>query len=670
MKNSMRNVLYCMVLVTAAFVSTAGAAPNYTGVNLAGADFNENALPGIYDTDYTYPTNAEVDYFSSKGMNIYRLPFRWERLQRTQFGGFDATELARVDDFVNYATGKGASVVLDPHNYARYYGTIIGTGNVPASAFADFWGKLATRYKGNSRVVFGLMNEPKDMATELWRDDANAAIQAIRNAGASNLILVPGNGYSGAHSWTQSWYGTANAVVMLGITDPGNNYAFEVHQYLDSDYSGQSAQCVSPSIGAEKLVEFTSWLKQHGKRGFLGEFAGGRNDTCNAALDNMLTYVDNNVDVWLGWTYWAAGPWWGEYIFTLEPINGADRSQLLPLSQHFASAVTPTPTPSPTPNATPTPVPNSGTGLSGDYYNSVSLTGAIVFSRTDATVNFDWGSDPGAGVASDNFSVRWSGQVQPLYSESYTFYTTSDDGVRLWINGTQIINNWTDHPATENSGTITLTAGQRYDIRMEFYERTGGAVARLSWSSPTQFKQIIPTSQLYPLSAASQSSPTLVLDDFESGVLAKWHAFNGPGSSMTGNIITPGQAGNYAMGITYNVNDWGGIEQLFGASQNWSGYNNFEFRFYGSGSGNTIRVEIYDNSGSVASAERFEKLLVDNFVGWRQVTLPFGSFTRRSDWQPDGAPNDGLTLTGTWGVNFSPLGGSNSFRVDQVQLTR
>lgn len=659
MKNLVRPLFLCLVLINITFISSAEAAVNYTGVNLAGADFAPDQLPGTYGTHYIYPTHDEVDYFTGKGMNVFRLPFLWERLQRTQFGDFDAAELARIDDFVNYATGKGASVVFDPHNYARYYGTVIGTGNVPASAFTDFWSKLAFRYKGNSRVIFGLMNEPHGMPTELWRDDANAAIQAIRNAGAANLILVPGNGWTGAHSWNHAWYGASNAQVMLGINDPGNNYAFEVHQYLDgNEFAGQYDYCTSSTVGSEKLVEFTNWLRQHGKRGFLGEFAGGRNDTCSAALDNMLTYIDSNADVWLGWTYWAGGPWWGDYMFTLEPINGADRPQMLPLSHHFAS-------PS---GGTPPPTPTSGTGLRGDYYNSITPTGAITFTRTDATVNFDWGSDPGVGVSSDNFSVRWTGQVQPLYSETYTFYTVSDDGVRLWVNGTQVINNWTDHPATENSGTITLTAGQRYDIRMEFYERSGGAVARLSWSSSTQAKQIIPASQLYP-ATSSQSNPPLILDDFESGTLTKWNTFAGPGSNITGSTSAPAQAGNYAMNVNYNVTDWAGIEQLFNAGRNWSGYNYLDFWFYGNSSGNRFRVELYDNGVSAGSAERFEYQFVDDVAGWRHFTIPLSSFTRRSDWQPSGVPNDGLTLTQMWGFNFSPLSGSNSFKMDQVQLS-
>ena len=326
-------------------VSTVKAEPvKYTGVNLAGADFGENNLPGTYNGNYTYPTHAEVDYFTAKGMNTFRLPFRWERLQQSQNADFNAAELARLDDVVNYATGKGAFVVLDPHNYARYYGTIIGQGNVPASAFADFWTRLANRYKSNPKVIFGLVNEPHDMATELWRDDANAAIIAIRNTGATNLILVPGNGYTGAASWLLNWYGTPNGTVMLTINDPLNNFAFDVHQYLDNDSSGTSENCISTTIGAERLMNFTNWLKQNNRRGFLGEFAGGRNSTCNAALGNMLNYIDANSDVWLGWTYWAAGPWWGEYIFTLEPTNCptncTDRPQLAVLAPHFATANT------------------------------------------------------------------------------------------------------------------------------------------------------------------------------------------------------------------------------------------------------------------------------------------------------------------------------------------
>jgi glucose/arabinose dehydrogenase/regulation of enolase protein 1 (concanavalin A-like superfamily) len=140
----------------------------------------------------------------------------------------------------------------------------------------------------------------------------------------------------------------------------------------------------------------------------------------------------------------------------------------------------------------------TGDGLSATYYDNKDFTGTTV-SRIDPTVDFQWGTGvPAPGIGADTFSVRWTGKVQPLYSENYTFYTVSDDGVRLWVNNQQIINNWTDHGSTENASTpITLQAGQLYDIKMEFYENAGNAVAQLKWSSASQSKAIIPTSQLY-----------------------------------------------------------------------------------------------------------------------------------------------------------------------------
>src|SRR4029078_1155005 len=128
---------------------------------------------------------------------------------------------------------------------------------------------------------------------------------------------------------------------------------------------------------------------------------------------------------------------------------------------------------------------------------------ALKLTRTDANIDFDWSfGAPNAGVGADSFSVRWTGAVEPAFSELYTFYTTSDDGVRLWVNGQQIINNWTDHGPTENSGTIALVAGQKYDIKMEFYENGRGGTAKLFWSSPSTAKKAVPTSQLYGGSGA------------------------------------------------------------------------------------------------------------------------------------------------------------------------
>ena len=139
----------------------------------------------------------------------------------------------------------------------------------------------------------------------------------------------------------------------------------------------------------------------------------------------------------------------------------------------------------------------TGTGLSAMYFNNIDFTGTIV-ARVDPTVNFTWGTgspDPAIGV--DTFSARWIGRVEAPSTGTFTFYTQSDDGVRLWVNGQRIINNWTNHGTTENSGTIALTAGQRYDIQMDYYENTGSATARLLWSGPSVAKAVVPSSRLF-----------------------------------------------------------------------------------------------------------------------------------------------------------------------------
>jgi hypothetical protein len=175
----------------------------------------------------------------------------------------------------------------------------------------------------------------------------------------------------------------------------------------------------------------------------------------------------------------------------------------------------------------------NGTGLRGEYYDTnvnLSEPGPVFLTRTDPQVGFDWGGgSPHPSMGADTFTVRWTGQIQPRLSGQYSFYTYSDDGVRLWVNGQQLVNNWTDHGPTEDAGQITLVAGQLYDIRMEFYEAGGGAVAMLSWSATGLSKELVPTSQLYPAGA-----PTLATQPQSQTVPA--------GSQVTFSALAAGTA--------------------------------------------------------------------------------------------------------------------------------
>jgi hypothetical protein len=141
-------------------------------------------------------------------------------------------------------------------------------------------------------------------------------------------------------------------------------------------------------------------------------------------------------------------------------------------------------------------------GLRGDYYSDMTLTNWVM-SRVDPTIDFDWGTgSPDAILPSDGFSVRWTGQVVPTHSEMYTFYTRSDDGARLWVNGTLLVDHWVNQSPMEWSGSIALTAGTPASIVYEYFENGGGAVAQLSWSSPSQGKGIIGNASMMTTSAS------------------------------------------------------------------------------------------------------------------------------------------------------------------------
>ncbi|MDB6063791.1 MAG: macromolecule metabolism protein [Verrucomicrobiaceae bacterium] len=310
----------------------------YRGVNLSSAESGGCTKPAKYGFKYVYPSNAIIDYFLNLGMNTFRVPFCWERLQISANAELDSAELGHLDQMISYTNSKGAYVILDPHNYATYWGKLLGSGT-DNSAFADFWSRLATHYRDNDHVIFGLMNEPHGISSESWLTSANAAIAAIRKTGAKNLILVPGTAWTGAHSWAKTSYGTPNSVSMLNVKDPANNYAYEVHQYFDKDSSGTTAECLTEDVGAKRLSDFNAWLAANNKKAFLGEFGAARSAICYSAVDNLLQAIHQQPTLWLGWTYWSAGPWLGNYMFAL-PLQATPgvTSQLDVLKKYLGKA--------------------------------------------------------------------------------------------------------------------------------------------------------------------------------------------------------------------------------------------------------------------------------------------------------------------------------------------
>ena len=154
--------------------------------------------------------------------------------------------------------------------------------------------------------------------------------------------------------------------------------------------------------------------------------------------------------------------------------------------------------------------PGDGNGLQGAYYSNTGLSGSPVITQTDPTVNFLWnGGTPAAGVSGSNFSARWTGQILPRSTGTYTFYATSDDGVRLYVNGKNLINAWVNQGATEYGGSIALTRGTPVSITLEYFQGTGGSQLSLSYSTLGLSKQIIPQTQLYTNGSLTVQTPVI-----------------------------------------------------------------------------------------------------------------------------------------------------------------
>ncbi|TWP52696.1 alpha-L-fucosidase [Lentzea tibetensis] len=141
-----------------------------------------------------------------------------------------------------------------------------------------------------------------------------------------------------------------------------------------------------------------------------------------------------------------------------------------------------------------------GIGLKAQYWKNPDFTGKPATTKTEPTLNFAWrqGGSP-QGVGTDNFAARWTGFVQPQFTGEHTFLTVSDETVKVWVDGKVVIDNTTPHGPKLDKGTVTLQAGKRYSIRVDYTERTGEAYLKLLWSNPNRQQHVIPATQLYPM---------------------------------------------------------------------------------------------------------------------------------------------------------------------------
>jgi len=253
-----------------------------------------------------------------------------------------------------------------------------------------------------------------------------------------------------------------------------------------------------------------------------------------------------------------------------------------------------------------------GGGVRADYYTGMNFE-TLALTRSDPQINFNWG-DPGGpdpAVGNDNFSVRWTGEVEAAFTETYTFYPRTDDGVRLYVDGQLLVDRWVDRSAIEDKGKIDLISGTTYSLVMEYYENTGGASAELRWSSPRTPKQLIPQAALALPVKASSPTPRSGSVDVRQTTDLSW----GPGDNAASHEVYFGTDQEAVRNATNASPEYKGTKALGNESYdpgNLAWATTYYWRVNEINPGNPDSPWI----GNVWNFTTADFLIVDNFEGY------------------------------------------------------
>ena len=350
----------------------------YVGFNLSGLEFSKTidptVVPNLSREDSTgtaaqFSDYSEVRSLLMSGFNTVRVPIRSSYLQMN--GPKGAVEGEFLTSYVfptlESLTQAGVTTIVDMHSYMRYsvFGTQYsgcvgaldpsapcpdGTLNTNARDWVGLWVKFYNQirfdpYIDQSKLIFDLNNEPVGLPNDSVFTIQLAVIKALRLAGFKGYILVSGNGWDGLHSWFDTWPSTdgtttySNATLFsranfkaAGITDL-SKIIINVHQYLDSDFSGNHNTCqtdlsTTGNMGFN-LEAFAQWLQANSLTAMLTEFGTGTDSvTCTQALTQLMTHLDKystkktgGTYGYLGWTIWGVGHGWGDYNLRVKPTS-------------------------------------------------------------------------------------------------------------------------------------------------------------------------------------------------------------------------------------------------------------------------------------------------------------------------------------------------------------
>jgi endoglucanase len=275
--------------------TSSGSKVRFAGVNIAGFDFGM-VTTGTQDQSQIIDESSDGvnqmrHFVNDDKFNIFRLPTGWQYIVANNLGGsLSSSNFGKYDTLVQGCLNLGAYCIVDIHNYARWNGGIIGQGGPSDAQFVNLWTQLATHYKSNSKVIFGIMNEPHDLTISTWAATVQKVVTAIRSTGAtSQMILLPGTDYTSAGNFIENGSGAA----LMAVTNPDGtttNLIFDVHKYLDSDNSGQHAECVTNNIDSA-FSPLATWLRSNSRQALLSETGGGNVQSCATYMCQQLAYL-------------------------------------------------------------------------------------------------------------------------------------------------------------------------------------------------------------------------------------------------------------------------------------------------------------------------------------------------------------------------------------------
>ncbi|KAH8669867.1 glycoside hydrolase superfamily [Ilyonectria robusta] len=310
-----------------ALVSSALGRVKYVGVAIPGFDFGCDIDGSCPLNDIVNPPLPELGggdgpaqmkhFVENDGFNVFRLPTSWQYIVNSVLGDLDANNFGYYDKLMQACLGTGAYCMIDLHNFARFDDGIIGQGGPSNEVYADLWTQLAHKYAKEDRVIFGLMNEPHDLDINLWADSCQAAVTAIRKAGAKDqMILLPGTNFASAETFVST--GSADALGAVSNPDGSKDGLYlDLHKYLDENNSGTFTQCTTDNVAG--FTTIATWLRKNKRKAMISESGASMDPSCMEKFCTQNKFIADNSDVFEGFVAWGAGSFGFDYVLTLTP---------------------------------------------------------------------------------------------------------------------------------------------------------------------------------------------------------------------------------------------------------------------------------------------------------------------------------------------------------------